>query len=121
MPSMVANSSWATTAAALTSPGGLGEAAATSRCAMAMSSSRRPAIASAIWLCNSDDISAAGKAALPETDRHRQRPADAEIDHGDESEDFERAEGGGRQLGAAPRDLGDGDDGAERGVFDQLH
>src|SRR6478672_5378619 len=101
--------------------GGLGEATRTSAWVMSISlarlrstsrarASRAPAVRSLL-----------GKAALPQANGHRQRPADEKVDHGNEGEDFERAERRGRELHAAPRDLAHRNDGTQRRVLDQLH
>src|SRR5438552_13432664 len=81
MPGMVSRRiSAATLATAPVSPGGLGEAAAIRRCAVVTTAAR--SMAANCWR-----MSACGKAAFPDADGLRERPADDQIDESHERED----------------------------------
>src|SRR5262249_8108260 len=121
IPGIAASCACATLAIAEVLLGGLGEATRTSAWVMAISLGR---------LCSTSRAKASrtpatplliGKAALPERDGHRQRPANEKVDHGNEGEDLERAKGRGREFHAAARDLADRNHRTQRGKLDELH
>src|ERR1700746_3818458 len=98
MPSIVCKRPAAISATAVTSPGGLGDATATSFCVVSIRNARC-ASTSASGVADMDIVlSATGKAGFPDTDRHRERPTDEEIDHRDEGKDFQWPEGGRGQF-----------------------
>src|SRR5262249_17724484 len=94
MPGIAAIKPAATSATADVSPGGFGDAARTK--AWVVSTRRARLRSAAAARAARTALLLIGKASLPNTDRHRQRPAYEEVDHGDESEDLERPEGGRR-------------------------
>src|SRR5471032_3537825 len=120
MPGISRSSASATLSISSVSLGGLGEATPTSRCVTEISPSSEPSTWRARALRTSD-ISACLQAAFPPADGHGQRPADQEIDDGNEGESLERPEVGGAEFHAAPGDLAHRDHCAQRRELDELH
>src|SRR5262245_24560097 len=120
IPGMLANRPSVALAMATVSLGGLGEATRTKACVMSINLGRLRSTSPA-RISRTFSPLLVGKAALPEPDAHRQRPADEKIDHGNKAEELQRTEGRGRQLHAAPRDLAHRNHRPERGELDELH
>ena len=62
-----------------------------------------------------------GELALQAGAEKRQRPADHEVEDADDAEDHERLEDLVGDDVAGARQLGEADDGGERGALDELH
>src|SRR5476651_726803 len=125
MPGISRSSASATLEISSVSLGGLGEATPTSRCVTEISPSREPSTwrerALRTWAISVGDMSACLQSAFPPADGHGQRPADQEIDDGNEGEGLERPKVAGAELHAAPRDVAHRDDRAQGGELDELH
>src|SRR5262245_50997217 len=104
IPRMGDSSPCVASAIAVVLLGGLGEATRTSACVISMSLGRFRSTSPARTSRTFSPL-LVGKAVLPEPDAHRQRPANEEVDDGNEGEDLKRAKRRGRQFHAAPRDL----------------
>src|SRR5262245_19015664 len=121
MPGIAASRARATLAMSAVSLGGLGEATRTSAWVIAINRGTWRATSSAS--CSGTPVIPllVGKAALPQANRHRQRPANKKIDDGNEGENFERTEGGGGKLHATAGYFADRNHRAERRKLNELH
>src|SRR5262245_60041085 len=120
IPDILAKRPSVALAMATVSLGGLGEATRTSACVISTSLGRFRSTSPARTSRTFSPL-LVSKAALPEPDAHRQRPANEEIDDGNEGEDLERTKCRGRQFHTAPRDLAHRYHRPQGREFDELH